>query len=108
MFGDRAYTNQRDNAMLYLECEVRQPAGLRERNVLAVIQDHMGSREQIEVESSFLVQRRGRYFLPVWAVVQDPIKKLVEVELPQEAASGTNRVWVRADQVFYQKEETLA
>ncbi|HEY7315544.1 MAG TPA: hypothetical protein VH643_39815 [Gemmataceae bacterium] len=94
--------------MLYLECEVRKPAGLRESDVLAVIRDHTGVREQIEVESSFLVQRRGRYFLPVWAVVQDPINKLVEVELPQESAGGTNRVWVLAEQVFYQKEETPA
>lgn len=94
--------------MLYLECEVRKPAGLRERDVVAVIQDHAGGREQIEVESNFLVRRRGRYFLPVWAVVQDPINKLVEVELPQESASGTNRIWVRAERVFYQKEETPA
>lgn len=94
--------------MLYLECEVRKPAGLRENDVLAVIRDHTDGREQIEVESNFLVQRRGRYFLPVWAVVQDPINKLVEVELPQESAGGTNRIWVRAEQVFYQKEEMPA
>ncbi|HTU22034.1 MAG TPA: hypothetical protein VMG10_28605 [Gemmataceae bacterium] len=94
--------------MLYLECEVRKPTGLRESDVLAVIQDHTGGREQIEVERNFLVRRRERYFLPVWAVLQDPIKKLVEVELPQESVGGTNRIWVRADQVFYQKEETPA
>jgi hypothetical protein len=94
--------------MLYLECEVRKPAGLRERDIVAVIQDHRGGREQIEVESNFLVRRRGRYFLPVWAVVQDPINKKVEVELPQESAGGTNRIWVRAEQIFYQNQETSA
>lgn len=94
--------------MLYLECEVRKPAGLRERDVVAVIQDHTGGQEQIEVESNFLVRRRGRYFLPVWAVVQDPLNKRVEVELPQESAGGTNRIWVRAEQVFYQKEQSPA
>lgn len=73
-----------------------------------MIQDHTGGREQIEVESNFLVRRRGRRFLPIWAVIQDPINKLVEVELPQESASGTNRIWVRVEQVFYQKEETPA
>lgn len=94
--------------MLYLECEVRKPAGLRENDILAVIRDHTGGQEQVEVESSFLVRRRGRSFLPVWAVMQDPVNKMVEVELPQESASGTNRIWVRADQVFYQKEESPA
>lgn len=89
--------------MLYLECEVRKPAGLRERDVLAVIQDHTGCQEEIEVESNFLLQRQGRYFLPVWPVIQDPINKKVEVELPQESAGGTNRIWVRVEQVFYQK-----
>jgi hypothetical protein len=94
--------------MLYLECEVRKPAGLRENDVVAVIHDHLGDREQIEVEGTFLVRRHGRHFLPVWAVAQDPVNKRVEVELPQEAVSGTNRIWVRAEQVFYQQEETPA
>jgi hypothetical protein len=105
---DRMYRASRGFAMLYLECEVRKPAGLRENDILAVVWDHTGDREQIEVERNFLVRRRGRYFLPVWAVVQDPVNKLVEVELPQESAGGTNRIWVRAEQVFYQKEETPA
>ena len=94
--------------MLYLECEVRKPAGLRESYVVASIRDRIGGREQIEVESDFLIRRRGRFFLPVWAVAQDPVNKRVEVELPQEAASGTNRIWVRTEQVFYQQEETPA
>jgi hypothetical protein len=94
--------------MHYLECEVRKPAGLRESDVVVSIRDHLGGREQIEVESNFLVRRHGRYFLPVWPVAQDHVTKLVEVELPQESASGTNRVWVRADQIFYQPEEAPA
>ena len=94
--------------MLYLECDVRKPAGLRESDVLAVIQDHTGGREQIQVDNNFLVQRGQRYFLPVWSVVQDRVSKLVEVELPQESAAGTNRIWVRPEQIFYQREEAPA
>jgi hypothetical protein len=94
--------------MLYLECEVRKPAGLRDNDVLALVTDHTGGREQIQVERNFLVQRGGRYFLPVWAVAQDHVKRLVEVELPEESAVGTNRIWVRADKVFHQQEEVSA
>jgi hypothetical protein len=94
--------------MLYLECEVRRPAGLRDTDVLAVVTDSAGRREQVPVERGFLVQRGERSFLPVWGVAQDSIKKLVEVELPQESASGTNRIWVPADKVFYQQEEVSA
>jgi hypothetical protein len=94
--------------MLYLECEVRKPAGLRDTDAIAVVTDHAGGREQVQVETTFLVQRGGRHFLPVWGLVQDHDKKLVEVELPQESAAGTNRIWVPAEKVFFQKEEVPA
>jgi hypothetical protein len=93
--------------MLYLECEIRKPAGLRDTDVIAVVADHRGNREQIQVERSFLVNRSNRHFLPVWGVAQDQNKKLVEVELPQESAGGTSRIWVSAEKVFYQQEEVL-
>lgn len=94
--------------MLYLECEIRKPSGLRDTDVLAVVTDYTGGREQIQVERNFLVKRGGRYFLPVWGVAQDYLKKLVEIELPQESAGGTNRMWIQSDKVFYQKEEMSA
>lgn len=91
--------------MLYLQCEVRKSNNLRDEEVFAVVTDHTGGREQIQVESGFLVTRGGASFLPVWGLTQEHAKKLVEVELPHESVGGTNRIWVRADQVFYQKEE---
>jgi hypothetical protein len=94
--------------MLYLECEVLKSAGLRDTDVIAVVMDHSGAKEQIQLEESFLVQRGGRYFLPVWGLTQDPSNKLAEVELPQESASGTNRILVASDKLFYQKEEVPA
>lgn len=102
------HIKKKGREMLYLECEVRKPAGLRDNDVLALVADHTGDREQIQVERNFLVQRGDRYFLPVWAVAQDHVKRLVEVELPEESAGGTNRIWVRADKVFYQQEEVSA
>jgi hypothetical protein len=94
--------------MLCLECEVRTPAGLRNNEILAVVTGHNGDREQVPVERAFLVSRGGRYFLPVWPVTEDYERKLVQVELPQESASGTNRIWVPADRLFYQQEEVSA
>ena len=93
--------------MLYLECEIRKPSGLREADVLALVSDHTGHQEQIEVENAFLVNRRGRLFLPVWGLAQDLKQQLVEIELPRESAGGTNRIWVPADRIYFQQEETL-
>jgi hypothetical protein len=94
--------------MLYLECQIRDTKNLREGEVIVAVTDHTGAQEQLQVERKFLIQRGDRSFLPVWGLTQDHAKKLVEVELPQEAASGTNRIWVQADRVFYQREEVPA
>lgn len=86
--------------MLYLECQVKRPGALGNGHVIAELADHAGQREQVAVEETFLVRRAGRTFLPVWFISQDPDTKLVQVELPQEAASGVNRIWVRPETVF--------
>lgn len=86
--------------MLYLECEVKRPEALGNGHVIAELADHSGQREQVAVEEAFLVRRAGRTFLPVWFISQDPTSKLVQVELPQEAASGVNRIWVRPERTF--------
>ena len=49
--------------MLYLECKIRTPAGLRETDVIAVVTDCSGDKEQIQIEKNFLVKRAERYFL---------------------------------------------
>jgi hypothetical protein len=69
--------------------------------------DARGERkpEQVAVEETFLVQRSGRAFLPVWFISQDPRSNLVQVELPQEAASGVNRIWVKPERTFEVKDE---
>jgi hypothetical protein len=86
--------------MLYLECEVKRPVALGNGHIIAELTDHGGQREQVAVEETFLVQRAGRTFLPVWFISQDPRSKLVQVELPQEAASGVNRIWVQPEKTF--------
>ncbi len=94
--------------MVYLECTIQRSDKLRATNVIAVVEDKDRKKEQLEVELSFLVQRGHRYFLPVWTLAQDRDKSIVEIELPQESAAGTNRIWVRADQLFVQNVEVPA
>jgi hypothetical protein len=88
------------DTMLYLECEVKRPGALGNGHVIAELTDHTGQREQVAVEETFLERRAGRTFLPVWFISQDPNSKLVQVELPQEAASGVNRIWVQPEKTF--------
>jgi hypothetical protein len=91
--------------MIYLECALKKPGSLRTGDVIAEVEDKDDRRQQLEIELNFLVKRGDRYFLPVWGLTQDHETKLVQVELPQESVSGTNRIWVRADQVFFQNQE---
>jgi hypothetical protein len=86
--------------MLYLECDIKQSPGMRESDVIATVSDFRGRKEQLQVEKAFLVQRGGRTFLPVWGLAEDRDRKLAEVELPQESASGTNRIWVELNKMF--------
>jgi hypothetical protein len=91
--------------MLYLECAVKRPEALGNGHVIAELTDRAGQREQIAVEETFLVRRAGRTFLPVWFISQDPASRLVQVELPHEAASGVNRIWVEPEKTFAAKGE---
>ena len=94
--------------MLYLECEVKRPEALGNGHVIAEVTDRSGRREQVAVEEAYLVRRAGRTFLPVWFISQDPNTRLVQVELPQEAASGVNRIWVTPSRAFADGEEKVA
>ncbi|MBO0700111.1 MAG: hypothetical protein J2P46_17055 [Zavarzinella sp.] len=87
---------------------MKRPSALGNGHVIAELTDHAGQREQVAVEESFLVRRAGRTFLPVWFISQEPGSKLVQVELPQEAASGVNRIWVQPQKVFEGRTEGAA
>ena len=90
--------------MLYIECTLKKSNNLREGDVIAEVTDFHGQKEQIQIEKKQLAVRSGRHFLPVWGVAQDHAKKLVEVELPLESASGTSRIWVKADHLFVENQ----
>jgi hypothetical protein len=55
------------------------------------------------VEEGFVIRERGRTFLPVGLIGVDDARKVALIELPHEADSGANRVWVPLDDVRIQE-----
>ncbi len=72
-------------------------AGLRPSEVVASFVDFHGRTHFIRVERDFLSEVNGKSFLPVGIVHVDPKTKAVLVELPHEAETGANRLWVKPD-----------
>lgn len=84
--------------MAKLRCE-NVTAGLRDSEVVAVLVDVRGRRHFLRVERDFLSDEKGHSFLPVGIVNYDPQSRFVLVELPHEAETGANRLWVKGEQL---------
>lgn len=84
--------------MAQIRCDKVTP-GLRESEVLAQFSDVAGRRHFIRVERDFLGWEGETPFLSVGVVGVDPKTKNVLVELPHEAETGANRVWIKPDQL---------
>jgi hypothetical protein len=84
--------------MAKIRCK-RLSEGLRSSEVVASFVDIHNRTHFIRVERDFLEQRSGVSFLPVGVVHVDPKTKAVLVELPHEAETGANRLWILPDQL---------
>jgi hypothetical protein len=84
--------------MAQLRCE-NISEGLRASEAVAVFRDYEGRRHFLRVERDFLSETNGKCYLPVGIVHVDPRTKLVLIELPHEAETGANRLWVKQDQL---------
>lgn len=82
-------------------------AGLRASEVIAKFADYSGRNHFLRVEKDFLYDHQGTYFLPVAIVGKDMDTGLVLIELPQEAETGANRLWVK-DQQLEESVEAVA
>lgn len=78
--------------MAYVICEVE--AGLRESEATVVIRDSEGHSAFLRVERDFIQTMHDQNYLPVGVVYIDAQSDLTLIELPHEADSGVNRVWV--------------
>jgi hypothetical protein len=59
-----------------------------------VIRNIYGRRHFIRVERDFLSKKEGSYYLPVALVYEDPKSGALLIELPHEAETGVNRLWI--------------
>ena len=73
--------------------------GLRSSEVVASFVDIHNRTHYIRVERDFLDHEGGVSFLPVGIVHVDPKTKAVLIELPHEAETGANRLWVLPEQL---------
>ena len=78
--------------MVQVQCEVS--AGLRSTEATVAIADVHNHQQCLRVERDFLTTLKGQWFLPVGVVYDEPAKPWVLIELPHEADSGANRLWV--------------
>lgn len=84
--------------MTQLRCE-SVSEGLRASEAIAIFRDFKGRRHFLRVERDFLSDEGGTFYLPIGVVHVDPRTKLVLIELPHEAETGANRLWVEQDQL---------
>lgn len=84
--------------MAKIRCE-QVSEGLRPSEAVASFFDYHGRRHFIRVERDFLDQQDGKDFLPVGIVHVDPKTSAVLIELPHEAETGANRLWVKQEQL---------
>jgi hypothetical protein len=76
-----------------VECLVTVAEGILDTQVIA-IPDETGNHQFLRVGKGELVQEGTKTYLPVWVVQLDNKGRRALVELPQEADSGTRRLWV--------------
>jgi hypothetical protein len=79
--------------MAQVLCEVL--AGLRDSESAVAVRDIRGHKYFLRVETGFLARVNSCCYLPVRTVGIDAAKQLALIELPHEADSGVNRLWVR-------------
>jgi hypothetical protein len=82
--------------MTQLLC-ARVSPGLREADVIATLRDVHGRQHFLYVEKDFLTHDNSHAYLPVAFVGRDARTGAVLVELPHEAETGVNRLWVPAE-----------
>ncbi|HEX5271554.1 MAG TPA: hypothetical protein VFW33_13750 [Gemmataceae bacterium] len=92
--------------MTLIHCEILEGprAGYKTVGVPSI----EGYTEYLSIEERFLVRRGNAYLLPVRLIGRDPRHKTALIQLPVEADSGANRVWVTADVMIEAPDEVPA
>ncbi|OWK45678.1 hypothetical protein [Fimbriiglobus ruber] len=89
--------------MIELRCDKISP-GLRASEAIAEFADTTGKVHYIRVERDFLSESNGVYFLPIGMVKLEQNSNRALIELPHEAETGANRIWVIPNQLQQHRE----
>lgn len=76
--------------MNYVKCETRE--GLRSTEVSVCVSEAANGKQFLRVERTMLLEESGNHYLPVGVLTHNGKSALIE--LPHEADSGANRLWV--------------
>ena len=76
-----------------IECEAT-PSTVFDRMVDVTVTDETGRNQYLQVHHHLIEQEGSKTYLAVGIVKLDREKKRALVELPAEADSGANRLWV--------------
>ena len=85
--------------MIKILCEQVSP-GLREADAILTFLDFHGRRHFLQIEKDLLVRHNGHSYLSVGFVQRDAPTGAFLIELPHEAETGVNRLWVSAEKVL--------
>jgi hypothetical protein len=85
--------------MIKILCEQVSP-GLRQADAVITLLDVQGRRHFLQIEKDFLVRQNGHSYLPVGLVHRDAPTGALLIELPHEAETGVNRLWVSPAKVL--------
>jgi hypothetical protein len=76
-----------------VECEIAVPNGILDTQVVEV-RDEDGRNHALCVGKGEMLEKGDKKYLPIGLVSIDRKGKRALVELPEEAGSGTSRIWV--------------
>jgi hypothetical protein len=81
---------------MYVLCDIAP--GLRDEEISVAVRGTDGRRHFLRVDRDFVDEVDGRHYLPIGIVGRLPGQGVL-IELPHEADSGANRLWVREEQL---------
>lgn len=84
--------------MAVLACESVARGMRDEERTVSVLNAVTGARSFVRVEADFLTDREAD-FICRWSF-EEPQQGLVLIELPQEPAAGSTRLWVRTSDLL--------
>jgi hypothetical protein len=83
--------------MALLVCDVEK--GARDAEATVILKDYQGRPEFLPLDRGLITQEEGKNWIGVYVLHIDPKTKTAFVNLPEEADSGTHRIWVKLKQL---------